>query len=396
MKTLKSLLVVFTCLSSFINPLLCSEQSYLNFHRLRETGLSKYQHHSTKLNVLQDHSEQHQLHVVKRQTVGTPEDEAYCSARISDAACSTGLNQGTIDAELTCGRTTIEQATRDAKGCAINEHGKYCSSAWRLFNVNSIELMNIEGNCSGVVVSGACPTPCHTLLEDFRSRLGCCINTLINNTRRGSSRAASVDYRVWNLCGVPLPAAECGNNPVTINPPDNVQQCTDEQYFNMKYTQNLCLPERGQPYVDAIVLDSRCNQTLFFSAEYVTNLCSMDDSGTVCVLTFRHMDPDLDLDTLNSACATSNVSCTSNCRDGINLAKTLRGCCINWVNFSISTPQALSYGVWKSCGVESPGFCESPLSLRGSATSIMEENRLNILLVVITGLICQYINFMGK
>ncbi len=104
------------------------------------------------------------------------------------------------------------------------------------------------------------------------------------NTQRVSSGAASVDYRVWNLCGVPLPAVDCENNPVTVNPPDNIQQCTNEQSFNMRYTENLCLPERGQPYIDAIVLDSRCNQTLFISAEYVRNLCSMNENGTVCGL----------------------------------------------------------------------------------------------------------------
>ena len=187
---------------------------------------------------------------------------------------------------------------------------------------------------------------------------------------------------------------QTGNRPVTVNPPDSVQECTKEEYLNMKY-QNLCLPERGQPYVDAIVLDSRCNQTLFVSAEYVTNLCSMDDSGRICGLTFSSLDPEIiALDTLNSACATSNVSCTSNCRDGISNAKTLRGCCINWVNFSTSsTPQALSYGVWNSCGVESPGFCDSPLNLMGSAAFIMEANYLNVLLVIIASLICQYINF---
>jgi hypothetical protein len=381
----------FTCLSSFING---SEQSYLDLHRLKETGLSKYQHHSAKLNALQDHSEQYQLHVVlKRQTIRTqaPEDEAYCFAKIDDVACSTGLTQGFIDAELTCGTTTIEEATRDAKDCAINEHGKYCLSAWRPFNVN-----NIEGNCSGVLASGACSAACRTLLEDFRSRLGCCIKSLVNNTRMVSSGAASVDYRVWNLCGVPLLTADCENNPVIVNPPDNVQQCTAEQSFNMMYTENLCLPERGQPYVDAIVLDSRCNQTWFIAAEYITNLCSMDDSGRVCGRTYTSSDPDLlDLETLNSDCATSNVSCTSNCRSAINNAK-IRGCCVNWINSSMYTPHALSYGVWKSCGVESPGFCESPLNLRGSATSIMEENHLNFLLVVITGLICQYVGFMGQ
>ena len=392
MKILKGLFVVLACLYSVINPLLCSEQSY-DFHRLQETGLSKYQHHSA--NALRDHNEQHQL--VKRQNnVGSPEDYAYCIARISDAVCSSGLTQGSIDVGLTCGRTRIEDAVRDANGCAINEHGQYCSSALTLFDVNNIRRMNIEGNCSGVVTSGTCSIACRSLLEDFRSRLGCCINTLVNNTR--SSVSASVDYRVWNLCNVPLPAADCGNHPVTVNPPDSVQECTDEQYLNMKY-QNLCSPEHGQPYVDAIVLDSRCNQTLFVSAEYVTNLCSMDDSGRVCGLTFSSLDPDIiDLDTLNSACATSNVSCTSNCRDGISNATALRGCCINWVNFSTSsTPQALSYGVWNTCGVESPGFCESPLSLMGSAASNVEANHLNLILVIVASLIYQYVNlFMGQ
>ena len=386
---------MFTCLSSLINPLLCSEQSYSNLHRLQEIRLSKY-----RTNALRDHSEQHQL--VKRQNnnVGTPEDDAYCSARISDAECSTGIRQGDIDAGLTCDKVSIEEATRLANECAINEHGQYCSSALTLFNINSIGLTNIEGNCSGIVASRTCSTACRTLLEDFRSRLGCCINTLVNNTRLVSSRAASVDYRVWNLCNVPLPAADCGNRPVTVNPPDSIQQCTDEQYFNIKYTQNLCLPERGQPYVDAIVLDSRCNQSgsdSFFLAEVATTICSMDDSGRVCGLTFSTADPELDLDTLNSACATSNVSCTSNCRDGISNAKSLRGCCINWVNFSTETPQALSYSIWNSCGVESPGFCESPLSLTGSAASIVETNYLNLLLVIVASLICQYANlFMGQ
>ena len=139
------------CLSSLsiINPLLCSEQSYL--HRLQKIGLLKYQHHSA--NAIRDHSEQHQL--VKRQNnnIVTPEDDAYCSARISDAECSTGIRQGDIDAGLICGRIRIEEATRLANECVINEHGRHCSSALTLFNVNNIGLMNIEGNCSGVVAS---------------------------------------------------------------------------------------------------------------------------------------------------------------------------------------------------------------------------------------------------
>ena len=55
----------------------------------------------------------------------------------------------------------------------------------------------------------------------------------------------------------------------------------------------------------------------------------MDDSGRVCGLTYSSIDPDyLDLDTLNSACATSNV--TDSCDtivviDSISYIVTLNG-----------------------------------------------------------------------
>ena len=136
MKTLKKLFIVLTFLSNLVSPLLCSEQSYSDFHILLEIRLSKYyQHHNA--NALRDHSEQYQL--VKRQNnVVTPEDDAYCSARISDAVCSSGLTQGSIDVDLTCGRIRIEDTIRDANGYAINEHGQYCSSALTLYLMSMV------------------------------------------------------------------------------------------------------------------------------------------------------------------------------------------------------------------------------------------------------------------
>ena len=401
---MKSLFGVYTCLSTLINPLLCLESSYSN---LQETFTLVDSRHPAALFVdamLKRKSlrqwQQHQL--VKRQNsnFGTPEDEAYCNARINDAYCSTGLAQADIEIDWACGMgsvSTIEQARQLANDCAKNEHGDYCQSAFLLFDVNNTRLTNIEGNCLGVVMSESCPTACRTLLEDFSSRLGCCINTYVNGSQTQTS-SASVDYRVWNLCGVPLPAADCGNTP-TINPPDIIRQCTSEEYFNRIFAQNVCLPERGQPYIDAIVLDSRCNQTDFYlGAEYLTNyLCSMDDKGTLCVIRIDGESADI-VESLDSICATSNVSCTSNCREGINRAKNFTGCCLNSFNssrYNIPGPPSLSYGVWKSCGVGSPGFCASTLSL-SAAMSIMEENHLYILFIIISGLITQYINLMSQ
>ena len=172
---------------------------------------------------------------------------------------------------------------------------------------------------------------------------------------------------------VPLPAANCGNGPV-VNPPDNVQEFTDEEHFKELYTQNTCLPEWGQPLVDVIIND-RCNQTFFPNAENVVNLCSMNVNGVTCGLTHsRSIGPDLNQ--LNSDCATSSVSCTSNCRNSLIDARNHRGCCVNWRNTSTMSPPALSCSVWKSYKVETPGFCESPLSLElnGTTVSIMIES----------------------
>ena len=114
----------------------------------------------------------------------------------------------------------------------------------------------------------------------------------------------------------------------------------------------------------------------------------MDDSGRICGLTYSSSDTEVDLVSLNSICATSDITCNSTCRDDIRIAKELSGCCVNWVNASTDIPVALSYSVWKSCGIETPGFCESPLSLRGAAVKDLESH---LALLTIAGLLCQYI-----
>ena len=42
----------------------------------------------------------------------TPEDEAFCNAKLSDVLCSTGLIQGLIDVELSCNLKAIKELYR--------------------------------------------------------------------------------------------------------------------------------------------------------------------------------------------------------------------------------------------------------------------------------------------
>ena len=182
--------------------------------------------------------------MVKCQT--TPEDGAICDAQINDVQCTVGIQRSTVELSLSCNHTysSIEKAQRSANLCAKGENGQFCGSLWERYRPRS---NYISGNCSRVLTANSCPSSCSSLLEEFRSTLGCCINAYVNGTGLYSG-ATAIDYRVWNLCNVPLPPAACGNGP-TINPPANVQNCTDQDFFNKYYIENLCLPERHQAII---------------------------------------------------------------------------------------------------------------------------------------------------
>jgi hypothetical protein len=325
--------------------------------------------------------------VIKRQnseeSTPTPEDYiATCDALVNDVLCTVGIWQGLVEAALSCNGAyrSIEEAQKEANRCAKGESGQFCGS---LLDLHAIRVRYIEGNCSRVLALNFCPSNCRSLLEDFRSTLGCCVTAYVNDTNRLSSGfySASLNYRVWNLCNVPLPPAACENIP-TINPPDNVQNCTDEDIFNKYYAENLCLPERLQPYIDAASICADTNPTT------IKDSCSADTSGVPCgTLYYQSLK---DLARLDSACSTSSVSCTSNCKDGIIAAKNRYGCCFEsvWFNMSVTgigtslSPSYLSPSVLQSCDIDLPGTCEGII---GSAASIMKEKYFTL---IVTGLMC--------
>ena len=330
-----------------------------------------------------------QQRVVKRQTSApTPEDGAICDAQLNDVVCTAGIHQSVVELGLSCIMfySSIEEAQYDANFCAKHEGGQFCGSLWERYRIRS---NYIEGNCSRVLTTNSCPSNCRSLLEDFRSTLGCCINAYVNDSGLYLyyySGSTGLDYRVWNLCDVPLPPAACGNGP-TINPPANVQNCTAEDYFNEYYTENFCLPEQRQAYID-VLESSICRDVDSETASYIKDVCSVDANGVPCgILYYRSLK---DLARLDLSCANSNVSCTSNCRDGITAAKKRYGCCFRSVWFNISStaaslyPSYLSSSVLRSCDIDLPGACEG---LIGSAVSTM-KTKFNYISLIVTGLMC--------
>ena len=298
---------------------------------------------------------------------------------LENVLCSTGIAGGFIDADLSCGaKFDPKIANRYAK----SDNGEFCLSAFVRFDIHGMGRRNIEGHCSDVLQSSLCPLTCRTSLETFKSKLGCCINAFVNDTvyRSGSS---AVNYRVWQLCGVSLPAAGCGNA-LDVYTPANVDNCSRKEMFERQYTQNFCLPSRGQRLVEAL-LDMRCSQ----HAESAVRRCSVNTDGIPC----RFLN--FDIENLNLVCNGSNISCTLKCRESLRNITMDSGCCVNYFNRTdFGQPLSLSYDVWKSCGVETPGFCESTLSLSGALPTVKEGSvfvTFSISLMIILTLNVQYV-----
>ena len=360
MRSLISVAVAFICLSNLTGVwgtrLLSQENMYLTKLGSNQVTL------------------QHQL--TKRQATGesapTLEDTASCTAQLSDILCTSGIIQRLIEADLSCGMNGVEQAQKDANTCAKSEDGQYCRSQLELYGITQ---NYVEGNCSMALSQNDCPSTCRTLLVEFKNKLGCCINAHINgSTILSSVYSSTLNYSLWELCGVSLPPQDCGNGP-TISTPNSVQNCTSEDLFNRYYAQNLCLPQQRQLYTDAFKrLSTDMCDSQIITPDYVKDLCSLNTNGVPCGILYYQSSAELS--SLNSACSTS---CSSDCRERISAVMDRSGCCLSSVWFNSS------YRVLESCDIEPPRKCNAVI---GSAMSIMKKK---FIILVIAGLLLSYL-----
>ena len=310
-------------------------------------------------------------HVQKRQTLNdlTTEDVVNCTSATIEHQCSAGYAQGVIDIALRCRNETAARST--SISCARNEDGETCAVATLRLSSDSTQSSN-AAQCFGAVSSGFCPSACRSFLQTARSRLGCCINTYVNTTYSPVYNAYRnfVDYRLWNLCNVDLPPADCGNAP-PLNTPVEVQTCTVEEYFT-RLVNYECFPSVGQPLVDALLQNPRCRVYAVLTAD----LCESNSNGQFCAqaisldsLISESTDPLL---VSLANCGTSTSTCSTFCQDVVTNVNGTYGCCVNIYNNSDIGRQfpSLSYSYWNLCGVKTPGFCESTLSLSNSAVLI--------------------------
>ena len=276
-----------------------------------------------------------------------------------------------------CWHSTVLQkrelcARGTSRACARNENGDFCGTVpFRFFPTDQTQA----STCLEAVTSGSCPSTCHNFLQSVSSRLGCCINTFINTTFNPLVELyrTHVDYRLWSLCNVPLPASDCGNG-LPLNPPQDAQNCTlQELYFRL--ANHLCESNVGQPLVDALLQNSKC----YSIARGWVEICSINANKETCAVALgsdvllSSVDPPDQGDPLvtslfqNCEESISSTSCNSSCQSAITNIKNSYGCCVSIFNESDSGVQPeLSYNFWKSCGVETPGICTTS-TLSGAA-----------------------------
>ena len=323
-------------------------------------------------------------HIAKRQTAD-PQDLIGCVATIIDYQCGTsGYIQQTVSIALGCRNESY--ARNSANTCARSENGESCGVATVRYLLSDTDHTNAR-SCSDNVILGsqACPVACRTFLESVKSKLGCCINTYLNTTDSPLyefySHDRYFDYRLWSACGVPLPAMRCENNSISLNPPPNMQDCTEQELIN-HLVDYQCNPSIGQPLVNTVLQNERCN----IFATRLVDACATNANGQACAAISFDIIASIStssqlFDALTGPvamnCAEDINTCSAFCQSTFTNISNSYGCCINIFNNSeVGQLSMLSYSLWNACGVDSPGFCSSSLTTSPSSASPPTSNPL--------------------
>ena len=147
----------------------------------------------------------------------------------------------------------------------------------------------------------------------------------------------------------------------------------------------MCQPGGGgQAYVNEILENEQCSQVEDYNSTAlgVIGNCSMNANGAYCGQLAYNGTINSVLNNVERHCNSSHANqCNQTCASSIKEAKRLVGCCLTVYNTSASTyyssfPDAFSYDLWTSCGVELPGVCQNTLNLNLSRSTV--EDHYNV------------------
>lgn len=346
------------------------------------------------LDPLPINSNQHRLW--RRQETSN-DSEAYCQSLRNDALCSSGAEQLDIDMNyLACENVDVNASEAEYRvrspNCAKSESGSYCGSLF----ISNVEENFIKANCSEVLPTNRCTPGCRNHLENLKNTLGCCINH--GRIFTINSSYSFFKNELWSVCDVSLPPTNCDEHELTF---EVFMNCTYRDRFNRELSSFCASNGSGQTYVNSLLRNKRCSATNFDTAEMFSRDCTVDSQGELCWLRIlAYLTSKLQLEfpiqnfkgevepggklifslvlvPINNACYESGDDCSSECKAILEETTNALGCCLNIMNgtsTAVSDESRLDSLVvdskfYESCGVETPGFCSSKLSLQLESAS---------------------------
>ena len=127
--------------------------------------------------------------------------QAEVTFRINRLSCNPDYITPVLNVMRNCGLE--ESAQGIINRCGVNRYGRFCFETER--NVTFV-LRQIQTSCFSDAET--CPIFCRATLELFRTRAGCCLNNLYNNTSPALVRVSdylATNHILWSSCGVESP-----------------------------------------------------------------------------------------------------------------------------------------------------------------------------------------------
>ena len=307
-------------------------------------------------------------------TLSAAVSEPNCLRSIDQYVCTgSDYGQGLVDIALQCGPDYISlYAETQAAQCSSTEDGVPCFGAFEGLN-----LTTSAQACASLQLgddAASCSSACSDFLQQLRTSGGCCVETV---WQTGFSQLVlGFDIQIaFDVCNVDNPAACI--SPISVVVPSTSETCTFSEFWS-RLVEYGCSESVGQPYVDNIVnTDPVCTPI----ARHYASSCGRANDR-FCLDILQGVFPIADstqpafvnphLSNVTSACDYSSIAsdgeCPAACSSALEIAIEEFGCCINMFN-NTDTQVLLPHinsDVMTICGVESPGVCESVLTVSGA------------------------------
>ena len=234
-----------------------------------------------------------------------------------------------------------------------SSNGLYCGVA----HLYVMDVGSAFTACYGSIGNSNCSDECKNGLTALRTELGCCINTIYNDSESTyDSFLPLFNDSLWSLCDVEtVRTGGCpGGDEYTL--PENPQQTCTESELGKKLLSLSC----AEAIMDTLNdFGKQCDCDVYY--QYYLDLCSVDDENNFCAV--RNISDDIAtyITPIGQTCNTDD--CSSACKSNLQKFVVEIDCCVNSLYNStfgatIGLNDLFDVGLLDKCDVVNPGTCD--------------------------------------